>query len=403
MAAAPVAPVVRAAFSRLGRRIGLGPRLTGAFMLMALLTLPSALLGLAGLSRVRAAALYLERAVAETAALEAAGGAVAGEQPLTLDPVVENLRAAQAQLAAAWRQAVVGLGVSALLAVGFGLGLAWYSTRRLTRPLAQLGAAAGRISANDLITPVRVPGAPGELSQLAAALEHMRLMLRHEREQARRLAILEERDRIGREMHDGLAQVLGFVNTKAQAAREYLRSEQPAAAARHLDELILAAREAYADAREAIAGLRVEGAAERPLADLLAEQIGRFERQSGVAAELQLAAGWADALLSPDARVQLLRIAQEALTNVRKHAAARRVTVSLALEGDEVVLCVSDDGRGFHLSRLLSPEFSRFGLRTMRERAQAVGGVFRIESLPGHGTRLFVHLPGCAAGEGQAA
>jgi signal transduction histidine kinase len=294
------------------------------------------------------------------------------------------------------------LGLSALLALVLGLGLGWYSTLRLTRPLAQLGAAADRIGANDLATPIRVPDAPGELGQLARTLEHMRRMLQHERERARRLAILEERDRIGREMHDGLAQVLGFVNTKAQAVREYLRTEQPAAAARHLEELIVAAREAYADAREAIAGLRVEGAAERPLAELLAEQIERFQRQSGLAAELKLAPEWTDAYLSATARVQLLRIVQEALTNTRKHAAAQHVTLSLTVENEQVHLCIADDGRGFHLSRLLSPDFSRFGLRTMRERAQAVGGVFRIESLPGQGTRLSVHVPLHAAGEAEA-
>jgi signal transduction histidine kinase len=382
------------------QRLGLGPRLTGAFLLMALLTFVAAAFGLLALRRQADAADRLNQAQAR---LQAVAGAppASGLAAEYLVPIMVELDAARAALAAAQRQAQGGLVASAALAAVLGLGLGWYSTRRLTVPLAALGAAASRISANDLATPVAAPGAPGELGRLAAALDHMRHMLRHEREQVRRLAILEERDRIGREMHDGLAQVLGFVNTKAQTVREYLRAAQPDPAAQHLEELIVAAREAYADAREAIAGLRVEGAAERPLAELLAEQVERFQRQSGAAAELSLAPGWADDLLAPTARVQLLRIVQEALTNARKHAAASRVTVSLGLEGGQASLCIADDGRGFHLSRLLSPDFSRFGLRTMRERAQAVGGVFRIESLPGQGTRIQVHLPLRGAGEAE--
>jgi signal transduction histidine kinase len=383
------------------QRLGLGPRLTGAFLLMALLTFAAAGFGLLALRRQAAAEVHLAQTQAQLQALSVAPPA-GGLAPEQIAPLAADLQAASAGLAASRRQVLAGLAGSAALAAVLGLGLGWYSTRRLTLPLAALGAAAERISANDLATPVAAPGAPGELGRLAVALEHMRRMLRHEREQVRRLAILEERDRIGREMHDGLAQVLGFVNTKAQTVREYLRAAQPAPAAQHLEELIVAAREAYADAREAIAGLRVEGAVERPLAELLAEQLERFRRQSGAAADLRVAPEWADGLLAPTARVQLLRIVQEALTNARKHAAARTVTVSLGLENGQASLCVADDGRGFHLSRLLSPDFSRFGLRTMRERAQAVGGVFRIESLPGQGTRIHVHLPLRGAAEAEA-
>jgi signal transduction histidine kinase len=207
------------------------------------------------------------------------------------------------------------------------------------------------------------------------------------------LAILEERDRIGREMHDGLAQVLGFVNTKAQAVREFLRAGQQNTAAFHVDELIGAAREAYTEARQAIADLRTEGVAERPLADLVAESLTRLERQAGTVTRLDLAPGWDEAAVSASMRVQLLRIVQEALSNARRHARAKTVSVSLALVDGQVRVTVADDGAGFHLSHLLSPQFSHFGLRTMRERAQAMGGTFRIESLPGEGTRLFVGVP----------
>jgi signal transduction histidine kinase len=312
-------------------------------------------------------------------------------QPL-LGRAQEGLIAARAAYPNAQRTAAAGLLVSVLLAVALALGLAWYSTRRLTEPLANLAEASTRIAAGDLATPVPSAG-PGELGQLAAAFERMRRMLVHERDRARRLAILEERDRIGREMHDGLAQVLGYVNTKAQAAREFLKADQADSASQQLEELIVAAREGYADAREAIADLRVEGVAERSLADLLAEHVSRFHRQSGVPCELTVAPDWRDAELAPSARVQVLRIVQEALTNARKHADATCVRVSVEVYDNQALVRIADDGRGFPLSRLLSPDFARYGLRTMRERAQAVGGSLRIESLPGEGTRIILHVP----------
>ncbi len=312
-------------------------------------------------------------------------------QPL-LERAQEGMIAARAAYPNAQRIAAAGLLASVLLAVALALGLAWYSTRRLTEPLANLAEATTRIAAGDLATPVPTAG-PGELGQLAAAFERMRGMLVHERDRARRLAILEERDRIGREMHDGLAQVLGYVNTKAQAAREFLKTGQAASASQQLEELIVAARAGYTDAREAIADLRVEGVGERSLSDLLAEHVSRFRRQSGVPCELTVAPDWRDAELAPSARVQVLRIVQEALTNARKHAEAHCVRVSLEVSDKQALVRIADDGRGFPLSRLLSPDFARYGLRTMRERAQAVGGSLRIESLPGEGTRIIVHVP----------
>jgi signal transduction histidine kinase len=92
-------------------------------------------------------------------------------------------------------------------------------------------------------------------------------------------------------------------------------------------------------------------------------------------------------------KVQSLRIIQEALTNARKHAGADHVGVTLDRSNDTALIIVQDDGCGFMLSRLLRPDFSRYGLRTMRERAQAVGGSLRIESAPGRGTCIMATLP----------
>jgi nitrate/nitrite-specific signal transduction histidine kinase len=314
----------------------------------------------------------------------------------------EDIQAAQVARAAAERNALVGLSASAILAVTLALGLAIYSTYQITTPLAQLARAADRMASGDLSSAVDVK-AVDEIKQLAAAFERMRQILVRERDQVRLLAVLEERDRIGREMHDGLAQVLGYVNTKAQAVREFLKAGQPNVAERNIEELVTAAREAYTDAREAITNLRMEDVRERGLAEMLAEHVERFRKQSGILIELTISADWDDQRISPTVKVQLLRVAQEALTNVRQHAAAQNVRVALDTNSAQARVRVEDDGHGFYLSRLLSPEYSHYGLRTMRERAHAVGGTFRIESMPGKGTRIIVHVPLEQPGEEQRA
>lgn len=304
----------------------------------------------------------------------------------------EDIRSAQERHRAAQTGAYVGLTTSALLAFTLAVALAFRFTRSISRPLAKLVDATDRIIDGDLSTPIEVKGS-GEIGQLAESFERMRLTIVRERGQVRLLAVLEERDRIGRELHDGLAQILGYVNTKAQAVHEFLRSGDLGAAARQLEELIQAAREAYTDAREIIVGLRMNAVHDRGLTALAEEYVRRFQRQSGVAAELTITPAWDDQVVPETVKVQSLRIIQEALTNARKHAEADLVCVTLDKRDATAHITVEDNGRGFMLSRLLRPDFSRYGLRTMRERAQAVGGSLRIESAPNEGTCITATVP----------
>jgi signal transduction histidine kinase len=224
-------------------------------------------------------------------------------------------------------------------------------------------------------------------TQAALAIENARL---HRR--VRALAITEERERIAREMHDSLAQVLGYVNTKAQAAKALLANGDTDRAAAQLGQLAEAARAAYADVREGILGLRTSPDRERGFADLLGEHLARWQEQSGVRVELDAPA---DALpaLSPLAEVQLLRIVQEALTNVRKHAGAARAWVRLRPADGALAVEIEDDGAGFDPDGLGRTAFPRFGLATMRERAEAAGGSFEVDAAPGRGTRVRVRIP----------
>jgi signal transduction histidine kinase len=240
-------------------------------------------------------------------------------------------------------------------------------------------------SADDEATLVRFA------TKAAIAIDHAYL-----HQQLASLAVAQERLRIAHEMHDGLAQVLAYVNTKAQAVREFLRAGRADEAARQLDQLAAAAREVYSDVRESIIGLRSVSAAgtDWRLAEALGEYVASWQGQSGVACRLRVDAGLR---FLPGVELQLLRIVQEALANVRKHAQASHVEVDLEVRDGVLHLVVADDGIGFNPGELGRSEFPRFGLSTMRERGESIGGRFEIGSSPGGGTRIELDLPVAAA------
>lgn len=203
-------------------------------------------------------------------------------------------------------------------------------------------------------------------------------------------AVSEERLRIAHEMHDGLAQVLAYVNTKAQAVREYLKSGRNDEATRHLDQLAAAAREVYSDVRESIIGLRSIAVPGQTPAEALHGYVSTWEAQNGIACRLHLES---DLQLLGGAELQVLRIVQEALANIRKHARAQHADIRVERIVDRLRITVQDDGVGFNPGDLGRAEFPRFGLSTMRERAESVGGLFQLESNPGSGTRVTIEVP----------
>ncbi len=226
------------------------------------------------------------------------------------------------------------------------------------------------------------------MADLAAiAVQKSRLLARE-----RQVAVLEERERLSREMHDSLAQVLGYLHLKSETALGKLRVNDVPKAEEELREMATLAKEAYADVREAILGLRETVSSTRAFVDALREYLQKFSRQSGVTAQLEVN-GDEPARLSPEAEIQLMRVIQEALTNVRKHANAKHAWVSICRNGDEAVISVQDNGQGFDSELLRREELHRFGLRTMRERVERVGGRFTVTSVPGEGTNVQVFLP----------
>lgn len=206
--------------------------------------------------------------------------------------------------------------------------------------------------------------------------------------QVRALGAARERLRIAHEMHDGLAQVLAYVNTKAQVVREYLRQGKAEEAQEHLDEFAGAARDLYGDVRQQILELRTIRPEEGGLSAAIGDYANGWSRQTAVEVELAI-----DPVgrLPGDTESQLLRIFQEALANVRKHSKATLVRVTLAQTGNALCLGVSDNGVGFDPE--LAAECGRFGLKTMTERAAAIGATLATISKPGSGARVELSLP----------
>jgi signal transduction histidine kinase len=209
-------------------------------------------------------------------------------------------------------------------------------------------------------------------------------------EQVRRLAILEERDRLAREMHDSLGQVLGFVNLKTKVAEDLITRGRAADAGEELSQMRSAVQDAYEEVRQAILSLR-SAPHGQGLVPSLREYAGRLREQTGLDVRIESADGIE---LAPAVEAQVIRIVQEALTNVRKHAGARSVVVRFGREGADVLVLIRDDGRGFDLGAVEAAKGLHFGLLTMRERAESIGGALRVRSAPGQGTAVELRIPG---------
>ena len=212
-------------------------------------------------------------------------------------------------------------------------------------------------------------------------------------QQQRALAALEERERLGRELHDSLGQVLGYVNVQVQAARELFSSGQAATADATLSRLAKVAQEAHADVREYILGMKTSVSPEWGFFPALEQYLQRFSQNYGIQIALSLPDDRAECPFMPAVEVQLLRIIQEALTNVRKHAGARSVQVLFTFSADQAQVLIEDDGCGFDPARLTTSDGQHFGARIMRERAEEVGGTLEVRSAPGQGTKVIVQIP----------
>ncbi len=212
-------------------------------------------------------------------------------------------------------------------------------------------------------------------------------------EHQRALATLQERDRVGRELHDSLGQVLGFVKMQVQTVRGLLARGHAAQAEQYLKQLAEVAQDAHADVREYILGARAGLGSGADFLSALEGYLRRLRENHGLATELKVAPDLSNASLAPMVSAQLLRIIQEALTNVRKHAHTREVRISLCVHDGQAQVIVRDDGAGFDPALTPSMNGPKFGLQFMKERAAEVGGSVKIHSAPGGGTQVIISVP----------
>lgn len=204
-------------------------------------------------------------------------------------------------------------------------------------------------------------------------------------------AVMQERERLSRELHDGVAQLVADLLLRLDTIKELVEADRRQEAEAELERLHGVADEIYEDIGESITGLRTN-VTERGLVHALQDYVDQFEERHGIPTSLRT--DDAADQLSPLAALQLFRLIQEALTNVRKHAGAREATVALTLDGpDQLKVVIADDGQGFTPGSARNGEARPLGLTSMRERVEALGGTFRVSTQPGSGTQVIAIIP----------
>lgn len=221
-------------------------------------------------------------------------------------------------------------------------------------------------------------------AQAAIAVENANLYQR-----VQRLAVLEERERIAMDLHDGIIQSIYAVGLMLEYAG-LMFDENPVAARQRLQDSIGGLNEVIRDIRNYILDLRPQRFQNKNLSAGLGDLVRAFKANTLIHVNIQTA-DRADADLTTEQSTGLFHITQEALANIAKHARARTVTMNLRRNGSRVILSIKDDGRGFDAATVKA--YTGHGLQNMQERARSMSAQLQITSTPGQGTLVEVQLP----------
>lgn len=228
---------------------------------------------------------------------------------------------------------------------------------------------------------------------LGVAIENQRLKSRE-----MELAVSEERNLLAQELHDSIAQGLAFLNIQVQLLQDSLKKGRTEEAMQTAGQLREGVQESYDDVRELLVHFRTR-VLQSDLDTAIETALAKFEGQTGIATDLQQIGSGVP--LSPTDEIQVMHIVQESLSNIRKHAQASHVQVTVKRNLGQIEVVVQDDGRGFDTVHEPNVKSDRHvGLKIMRERAQRVGGACQITSGIGEGTRVCLSVP---RGNGEAA
>jgi signal transduction histidine kinase len=211
-------------------------------------------------------------------------------------------------------------------------------------------------------------------------------------QQLRYAATLEEQNRLARELHDNMAQALGYIKIKAIMANDMLEKQDYIKTQAHLNELIKTISVLYTDIRESIFNLRNTGSAQVDFLQGLEEYLSEYRHKYGL--DVRFSFDDATSLeFPPEVANHLIRILQEALSNVRRHSCAQRVWINCRQGHGEILISVEDDGSGFDVEKVDNTSKQSFGLQIMKERVEYINGSIEIESTPGKGTKILLRLP----------
>jgi len=220
---------------------------------------------------------------------------------------------------------------------------------------------------------------------VSAVLENLYHKLQKEKEET---VVLQERDRIAREIHDGISQALFFLNIKAREIETaLLQRREPLDEIRELQEAI---KITDADVRQHIFALKRVAQDNRDLVAALKARIDNYQKAYGAKVDFRVD-GEINTKLNSQVKNKLVHVFQELLLNIRKHAGAERVLVKLSEDGRRFSMVISDDGKGFNTDSLKTKR-SSFGFKMLADDVRAMGADFELESAPGQGTRVVVSL-----------
>ncbi|MDH5507466.1 MAG: GAF domain-containing protein, partial [Anaerolineae bacterium] len=221
----------------------------------------------------------------------------------------------------------------------------------------------------------------------AIALENARLFNR-----SQTAATLAERERIAAEMHDGLAQTLGYLNLKTGQVLESLDNRSLDDAINHVETMQPAIQQAYSTIRQALVGLSDNSLPQSGFKSQLENCIADFTGKNHAQVDLSVDEACL-ANIPHQAEQQLIRIAQESLANIRQHSDASKVTINILPDGDFISMTIVDNGCGFDLTAMPTDDQPHIGLKIMRGRIERVGGTLMIQSHPGEGTTISASVP----------
>ena len=319
--------------------------------------------------------------------LAAQGSLVAGllaMQPSTgIFPILYFILSPQAMLLLPQRPAILWI-VAFILVTGGNIVIAQgWSEGLIALPIYAGGYFFFGIFAHAL---VRADAARRESQALLEELEVAHRQLQDYAARIEELAVVEERNRLAREMHDTLGHRLTVASVQLEAAQRLCPTDSERAASL-VGTVRQQVREALSELRSTVAALRTPVEADLQLRSSLRRLMAHFEEATGLTVHRVLPEEMPT--LPDDHRLALYRVVQEALTNIQKHAEAQQVWLVLSTSDEAVTLLVGDDGRGLTLSH----DATGFGLRGLRERAGQLGGELHLEPRPGGGTQLSFRLP----------